>query len=508
MISNSGHDENGKISGGRAGDQTGTEWQVQAWYNRPWTHVIRFEPRIARMIASLAEEAAANDRIGYDQIQRTTFWDQLKVSGYHPAWIRTACEADCSAGVLSIVKAVGYLLGDDELKAVDQNGYTGNMREILTAAGAVASSDPKYLTSDNYLARGDILLNEGHHTAINLSTGSEVPVVITSEQQAEEEDRVNEMIRHGGYTYGDSKTLPPCADHFVACDRGDSAWPLWNLGFTDQPNGGITVLNMEAYLRKWGFAKNVDEKAVTDGHIVLMRQLNTSSPTAAWHTYYVIRRSGDKVVKYDYGSQQRINDGGRFTAPINEWSDKVFYCSFYLPEGHPSYKFSPSPLSKGSKNASAYLMTEILKARGYRGVKDKDGAIQPLELNFEWTRGDMTALAYMKADRARNGATILVNDGFDAGEAGPVAWKDVLGSDLPFEAKELPTKEQEGTSVLLCQEILRARGIKGADGKQLALDQKWGTNTESAVMKYQKARGRSMTGIVDADLWKDLLGGI
>ena len=32
MISNCGHDENGRYSGGKAGDQTGTEWQVINWY--------------------------------------------------------------------------------------------------------------------------------------------------------------------------------------------------------------------------------------------------------------------------------------------------------------------------------------------------------------------------------------------------------------------------------------------------------------------------------------------
>ena len=75
MISNSGHDERGKYSGGQAGDQTGGEWQIQAWYNRPWTHVFRYPASTVReCIASLAEEAAKNDRIGYDQNQRTTFW--------------------------------------------------------------------------------------------------------------------------------------------------------------------------------------------------------------------------------------------------------------------------------------------------------------------------------------------------------------------------------------------------------------------------------------------------
>ena len=41
MISNCGHDENGRYSGGKAGDQTGTEWQVINWYSRPWKCVLR-----------------------------------------------------------------------------------------------------------------------------------------------------------------------------------------------------------------------------------------------------------------------------------------------------------------------------------------------------------------------------------------------------------------------------------------------------------------------------------
>ena len=35
-ISNSGYDENRKTKGGKAGDQTGHEWKIINWYNRPW----------------------------------------------------------------------------------------------------------------------------------------------------------------------------------------------------------------------------------------------------------------------------------------------------------------------------------------------------------------------------------------------------------------------------------------------------------------------------------------
>ena len=175
MISNCGHDENGRYAGGVAGDQTGTEWQIQPWYNRPWTHVFRYYAPFARnMIATLAEEAARNNLIGYDQNQRTTFWQQLKASGYHPKNIKTPCEADCSAGVAAIVKAAGYLLNIDELKNVSADMYTGSQIMELTAAGFTILTDEAFLTSDKYLLRGDILLCKGHHTCINLTDGAQV----------------------------------------------------------------------------------------------------------------------------------------------------------------------------------------------------------------------------------------------------------------------------------------------------------------------------------------------
>lgn len=187
MISNSGHDENGKYSGGRAGDQTGGEWAIQKWYNRPWSVVLRHTRETVRnLVADLAEEAAKNDLIGYDQGQRYTFWENLKAAGFHPAKIQTACEADCSAGVAAICKAAGYLLDDEDLKDISIYAYTGNLKSVLSKAGFKAITDPNYLSGDAYLRRGDILLLEGHHTAINLTDGEKVredtwfPTVISS----------------------------------------------------------------------------------------------------------------------------------------------------------------------------------------------------------------------------------------------------------------------------------------------------------------------------------------
>lgn len=172
MISNSGHDENGKYSGGRAGDQTGKEWAIIGWYNRPWKCVIRHpDAEVREKIASLSEKAAKNDNIGYDQGQRVSYWNELEKAKYNPAAIKTKCEADCSSGVMANVKAAGYLLKNAKLKEVSITS-THYMREMLRQAGFEILTESKYLTSDSYLVRGDILLNDGAHTATNLTTGS------------------------------------------------------------------------------------------------------------------------------------------------------------------------------------------------------------------------------------------------------------------------------------------------------------------------------------------------
>lgn len=172
MISNSGHDENGRYNSGAAGDQTGREWAVIPWYSRPWNVVLRYPSKeVAEKIVELSRQAAANDKIGYDQWQRTTYWTQLRNVGYYPKDIRTACEADCSAGVLANIKAVGHLLGIKKLEDVTENGYTATMKGILVGAGFQALTERKFLESDEWLLPGDVLLYEGHHTAVNLDKG-------------------------------------------------------------------------------------------------------------------------------------------------------------------------------------------------------------------------------------------------------------------------------------------------------------------------------------------------
>lgn len=173
-ISNSGSDENKAYHGGKAGDQTGHEWELKKWYNRPWTHVFRYEKdaRVGQTLAELGIKAALNNKIGYDQYQRGTYWTQLKAANYDPSAITVACEEDCSAGVAANVKAAGYILGIAALQNVSSGMSSRSTVDQLKKAGFTVLTNSKYLTSGKYLLPGDILLYVNHHVAMNITKGS------------------------------------------------------------------------------------------------------------------------------------------------------------------------------------------------------------------------------------------------------------------------------------------------------------------------------------------------
>lgn len=171
MIASCGHDERGKYTGGTAGDQTGTEWYTRAWYKPSygWDCVLRHpDSKVGLKIAQIAAAGAANNKIGYDQGQRLTFYNQLKAVGWNPASITVACEADCSSSTAACVIAAGHQLGMTAISQVSPSCWTGNLKAALVAAGFEALTESKYLTSETYLQPGDIILNEKHHVIIKI----------------------------------------------------------------------------------------------------------------------------------------------------------------------------------------------------------------------------------------------------------------------------------------------------------------------------------------------------
>ena len=122
-ISNSGSDEHGNYKNGQAGDQTGKEWYIRDWYNRPWNCVLRHPlAEVRACLATLAVKAAENDNIGYDQYQRDTYGQALKDADYDPSKITKKVESDCSKGVIDNARATGYILGNI-LSSLNRGGF-------------------------------------------------------------------------------------------------------------------------------------------------------------------------------------------------------------------------------------------------------------------------------------------------------------------------------------------------------------------------------------------------
>lgn len=163
-------DEHGNGRNGTAGDQNGREVCTREWYPKGWDVVLRPKTAaVAEKSAQACEAGCANNNIGYDMNQRNTLHTQAAKVGHNLAKITTPCETDCSAFMTECAIAAG-------VKALDYTGNaptTSTMRRAFTSSGAYeALTDSKYLTSDAYLKRGDILVKESSHTVMALSNGS------------------------------------------------------------------------------------------------------------------------------------------------------------------------------------------------------------------------------------------------------------------------------------------------------------------------------------------------
>ena len=160
-------DENGRYTYGKAGNQTGSELNIRAWYNRPWDTVLRpISVDLGKRIAHVAQILVKNNRIGYDQHQRTTAYDQCSKINWDINRINEIepCECDCSSLIAVILKFCGI--------SIPKTVYTGNLTSYLMRTGKFfCSREPKYLNGDQYLREGDVLLNTAHHVAICLDDG-------------------------------------------------------------------------------------------------------------------------------------------------------------------------------------------------------------------------------------------------------------------------------------------------------------------------------------------------
>lgn len=164
LIGHASIDENGKIQGTTAGDQTGKEICTRSWYNKPWNVYLEcLDDALAEKAATFMEQICADADFGYSQPNRWKGYNSIINNGRKVAGAKG--DFDCSSLVLSCYIFAGL--------SIAASGYTGNMKSILVGTGKFkAYTDSAHLTSDAYAKRGGIYLKESSHVVMALSNGS------------------------------------------------------------------------------------------------------------------------------------------------------------------------------------------------------------------------------------------------------------------------------------------------------------------------------------------------
>lgn len=171
-IGHSSIDERGKITGGQPGDQTGREVRLDKWYANGWTLLLRpIDAATAERMAKECEAGCKNENIGYCQGHRNDLRAAAKAVNWDLSKIKTPSECDCSSFMAVCAEAAGINM--NAAYTAGNAPATFQMRTQYAKTGAFqALTDSKYLTSDKYLRRGDILVNEARHTVMVLEDGA------------------------------------------------------------------------------------------------------------------------------------------------------------------------------------------------------------------------------------------------------------------------------------------------------------------------------------------------
>lgn len=214
-------DENGRIVGGVAGNQTGSELNTRAVYSsssNPWWSIIPKNEAVRLEMCRLAKAAVSNPYIGYDQNQRNTVLIQAAKVGWDLGAIKVACETDCS-GLLATVMicAVYRVLGKDAgdkvyaaLYAGQNLPATGNFKAKLASLGEFFTTGATSYTPGYGLVRNGhaVIVVDALVAAGKLTTGAPAVSSIASSKypcrgwKGEEVKRIQQALETKGYSVG------------------------------------------------------------------------------------------------------------------------------------------------------------------------------------------------------------------------------------------------------------------------------------------------------------------
>ena len=204
-IAHASINELGKTTGGTLGDNNRKEVCTRTWYNKPWGCVIRFiDADMREKVAKCMEQATAYDHIGYDQNKRNTLLNLARQHGYDVSKVTEDCATDCSALVTLACIYAG--IPENKLVTNGNSATTRTLKQMLKATGEVTIfTTADYTAKSDRLLRGDILLKEGSHVAVVISSDAkksieEVAKEVLAGKWGNGADRQKALI-DAGYDY-------------------------------------------------------------------------------------------------------------------------------------------------------------------------------------------------------------------------------------------------------------------------------------------------------------------
>ena len=191
------HDENGRYSGGKAGDQTGTEVAIQEYYDYTskggWIGYRFISAGYAEQFAKAMKQFCKDNRIGYSQSDRYALFLDIKKNKK----ITKNDNTDCSELIRALIL---YVTGKDV-----GDFTTLNEGEVLMKSGLFKKVGK--VTKRSKLYNGDILVTakKGHTGAITQGyLRKESSPASTS---GSETDRIAKEVIQGKWGSGDARRV-------------------------------------------------------------------------------------------------------------------------------------------------------------------------------------------------------------------------------------------------------------------------------------------------------------
>lgn len=161
-------DENGKLSYGKPGDQTGKEVCMHTWsLNKKGYRTFRFKnKKLANRYANVIATLCQNDCVGYCQAHNTSLWKELESLNWDYTKLNKNVETDCAQLVRAALMCIGI--------KTDFFTTANESESLLKTGYFVELTGKEYNTISDYLQRGDIQVTKkkGHTISIIKNTYS------------------------------------------------------------------------------------------------------------------------------------------------------------------------------------------------------------------------------------------------------------------------------------------------------------------------------------------------